>query len=148
MTEQAVPPQQPPAGAPVPPEPEKKSTGKKVLGIVAIIVVALVVGGLKFGLRSWLDRDKTAEAKVGDCVAKLPEVGTGEQKEAPEAKVVDCTSTDAAYKVAGRVENQTEASAKTNDDCRQYVKDDGDYYVYSSIKSGGTGYLLCLTPKA
>ncbi|WP_230688858.1 hypothetical protein [Micromonospora sp. WMMC415] len=84
-------------------EPAKKSGGKKVLGIVGAIVVALVIAGLKFGVGSaiggFFNKDETADAKAGDCIAELPEVTGSEQEEVDGAKVVECTSTDAAYTV-------------------------------------------------
>ncbi|MFC3504385.1 hypothetical protein ACFOOK_25920 [Micromonospora krabiensis] len=141
-----------PAGQPVeqpPAAPEaKKSGGKKALGIVGAILVALVIAGLKFGVASYFDKDATAEAKAGDCIAELPEVTGTEEEEANNAKVVDCTSTDAAYNVVGRVDGQTEAQAKEGAACDQYIKEGEDGYLFYSIEPGKTGYLLCLTKKA
>lgn len=137
--------------APAPAAPPKKSKGKRVLGILAVILVALVVGGLKFGVASLVANaffgDKAKDAKVGDCIAQMPSVAVGEQTEA-DAKVVDCTAGDAAFTVVGRVENQTQAQAKDSTECEQYVKEGEEYSVYYSIPDGGTGYLLCLKPKA
>lgn len=164
MTDQAPPPPATPAspapGAPVPPpvdsatpvpapvpEPpaKKNSPVKKIVSVLVVIVVAAVV---KFGLGAVLGgEDKTAEAKVGDCLAALPEVAEGEEKEAPNAKVVDCTSTEAAYNVVGRVENQTEEQARVSKDCDQYAAEGEEYAMFSAIPTGGTGYILCLKPK-
>ncbi|MET8119142.1 hypothetical protein [Micromonospora sp. NPDC005189] len=139
--------------APQPVEPEaKKSGAKKALGIVGAILAIVVVAGLKFGVASaignYFNKDETAAAKAGDCIAELPEVTGTEQEEVDGAKVVECTSTDAAYNVVGRVDDQTEAQAKADTACNQYLKEDEEGYIFSSIEPGKTGYVLCLTKKA
>ncbi|WP_329107409.1 porin [Micromonospora sp. NBC_01699] len=132
---------------PVPPAPAKKSPIKKIVSVLVVIVVAVAV---KFGVGAVLggEEDKAAEAKVGDCLAALPEVAQGEEKDAPNAKVVECTSTEAAYNVVGRIDNQTEAQAKATTDCEQYAAEGEEYSIYYAIPAGGTGYVLCLKPKA
>jgi hypothetical protein len=137
-----------PVPVPVPTPPAKKSPAKKIVSVLALIAVVVVIGVLKFGVRTLLGgEDKAAEAKVGDCLAALPKVADGEQKSAPNAKVVACTSTEAAYNVVGRIENQTEAQAAASTDCEQYAAAGEEYAMYSAIPPGGTGYLLCLKPK-
>jgi hypothetical protein len=154
VSEQVAPPPAPHAEQPQPavqappPAETKKSGGRKALGIIGLIVAVLVIGGLKFGLKSYLDRDKTADAKVGDCIAELPDVAAGKEEDASGAKVVACTSTDAAYNVVGRVDNQTEAQAKTGDGCEPFIKEDQDGYFFYAVKPGDKGYLLCLTKRA
>ncbi|MFG3703858.1 hypothetical protein ACGF7U_03850 [Micromonospora sp. NPDC047670] len=160
MSEQVAPPPapdaaQPPSAvqAPPPAEPEaKKSGSKKALGIVGAIVAFLVIAGLKFGVGSaignFLDKDETADAKVGDCIAELPEVTGTKEEKVDGAKVVECTSTDAVYNVVGRVDGQTETQARSGEACEQYIKEDQDGYVFYSIEPGKKGYLLCLTKKA
>ncbi|MGQ5260305.1 LppU/SCO3897 family protein [Micromonospora sp. ZYX-F-536] len=159
MSEQVAPPPasdaappQPAVATPPPSEPEaKKSGGKKALGIIGAIVVFLVIAGLKFGIGSaignYLNKDETADAKAGDCIAELPEVTGTEEEEVNGAKVVECTSTDAAYNVVGRVDGQTETQAKAGTACDQYLKEGEEGYLFYSIKPGKTGYLLCLTKK-
>jgi hypothetical protein len=152
--EQAAPPVTPPAEpATSPAAPEtKKSGGRKALGILSAIVVVVVVAGLKFGLataiRGFFDKDPTAEAKAGDCIAELPEVTGTEEEEVDGAKVVDCTSTEAVYTVVGRVDGQTEAQAQSGAGCDPYIKEDQEGYLFYSIEPGKTGYLLCLTKKS
>ncbi|MEU5947412.1 hypothetical protein ABZ793_17845 [Micromonospora sp. NPDC047465] len=159
MSEQVAPPTapdaaQPPSAFQAPPaEPEtKKSGSKKVLGIVGAIVAFLVIAGLKFGVGSaignFLNKDETADAKVGDCIAELPEVTGTKEEKVDGAKVVECTSTDAVYNVVGRVDGQTETQARSGEACEQYIKEDQDGYVFYSIEPGKKGYLLCLTKKA
>lgn len=135
----------PPAGAPAP-EPARKSGRKKVFGIVGAIVAFLVVVGLKIGLGAVLGgTDETAEAKVGDCIAELPTTIGEEMEEVDGAKVVDCASAEATYKVVGRVEDQTEEQLESGEACDQYFQESEKNYIFSNITPGKTGYLLCLT---
>ncbi|WP_309244411.1 LppU/SCO3897 family protein [Micromonospora parastrephiae] len=144
---------QPAAEASQPAEPEAKNSGaKKALGIIGAIVVFLVIAGLKFGIGSaignYLNKDETADAKAGDCIAELPEITGTKEEKVDGAKVVSCTSTDAAYNVVGRVDGQTEAQAKAPTSCEQYLKQGEEGYVFYNIEPGKTGYVLCLTKKA
>ncbi|MFI6238875.1 hypothetical protein ACIBEF_03245 [Micromonospora sp. NPDC050795] len=129
----------------------EKSGAKKVLGIVGAILAVVVIAGLKFGVASaignFFNKDATADAKTGDCIAELPEVTGTEQEEVDGAKVVACTSTDAAYNVVGRVDGQSEAQAKADTACTQFFKEGQEGYIFSSIEPGKTGYVLCLTKK-
>ncbi|MFI6779796.1 hypothetical protein [Micromonospora sp. NPDC050276] len=148
-TPQAAAPQQaePPAAEPK----AEKSGAKKALGIVGAILAVVVIAGLKFGVASaignYFNKDETASAKTGDCIAELPEITGTEQEEVDGAKVVECTSTDAAYNVVGRVDGQSEAQAKADTTCTQYFKEGEEGYIFSSIEPGKTGYVLCLTKK-
>ncbi|MEV1145008.1 hypothetical protein [Micromonospora sp. NPDC049799] len=160
MSEQVAPPPaadaaqpQPGVQAPPPVEPPAKKSGRgKALGIIGAIVAFLVIAGLKFGLGTAignvLNKDETAEAKAGDCIAELPEVTGTEEEKVDGAKVVECTSTDAAYTVVGRADGQTAAQARTGEACEQYFTEGQDGYVFSSVEPGKTGYVLCLTKKA
>ncbi|WP_327032853.1 hypothetical protein [Micromonospora ureilytica] len=129
----------------------EKSGSKKALGIIGAILAIVVIAGLKFGVASaignFFNKDETADAKTGDCIAELPEVTGTEQEEVDGAKVVECTSTDAAYNVVGRVDGQSEAQAKADTTCTQYFKEGEEGYIFSSIEPGKTGYVLCLTKK-
>ncbi|WP_027659283.1 LppU/SCO3897 family protein [Salinispora fenicalii] len=162
MPEQVVPPAHPdvpqPAGAQQPtdvpqadapvqaPEPARKSGRKKVLGIVGAIITFLVVAGLKFGLGAVLGgSDETAEAKAGDCIAELPTTISDELEEVDGGKVVDCASAEATYKVVGRVDDQTEEQAESGEACDQFFQENEEYFIFSNIVPGKTGYLLCLT---
>ncbi|MEH0819000.1 MULTISPECIES: LppU/SCO3897 family protein [unclassified Micromonospora] len=139
-----------PAASPV--EPAAKGSGGRALAVIGAVGVFLVVAGLKFGLGTaigtFFNKDETAEAKAGDCIAELPTVTGTEQRSVSGAEVVKCTSTEAVYTVVGRVEDQTEAQAKTGQACEPYIKPDQDGYLFYNIAPGGKGYLLCLTRKA
>ncbi|WP_328650946.1 hypothetical protein OG598_22485 [Micromonospora sp. NBC_00330] len=144
--------QQPATETPPATEPKaEKSGAKKAIGIVGAILAVVVIAGLKFGVASaignYFNKDETAAAKTGDCIAELPEVTGTEQEEVDGAKVVECTSTDAAYNVVGRVDGQSEAQAKADTTCTQFFKEGQEGYIFSSIEPGKTGYVLCLTKK-
>lgn len=137
---------------PAPEQPAKKRGPGRTIAKIAIgLLVVLVIAGLKFGVAKGISEaffgDKAADAKVGDCIAEMPSVAVGEQKDA-DAKIVPCTSGDAAYTVVGRVNDQTEAQAQQAKGCEQYFKEGEEFSVYSSIPRGGKGYLLCLRAKA
>jgi hypothetical protein len=142
---QPVPGAEPAQFSPFPTDPPKKSAKARVLSVLGIIVVVIIVGALKLGIGGLFNKDEAKEAKVGDCVAAQGKVPTEEGKSSEaEAKVVDCTSTDAAYTVVGRVNGETDTQSKS---CDQYFTDEkADYFVYSS--TSGDGYLLCLQSKA
>ncbi|MFF0150435.1 hypothetical protein [Micromonospora sp. NPDC005203] len=134
-------------------EPEVKKFGAmKVLGIVGAILAVAVVAGLKFGVVSAIgnviNKDETAAARAGDCIAKLPEVTGTKEEKVTDARIVGCTSTEAVYNVVGRVDDQTQAQARAGTACEQYFKPDEEGYIYSTILPGKTGYVLCLTKKA
>lgn len=145
-------PAQPAVQTPPPAEPEGKSGGKKALGVIGAIVIFLVIAGLKFGLGTaignFVNKDETADAKAGDCIAELPEIKGDKEEKVDGAKVVECTSTDAAYNVVGRIDGQTETQAKSETTCNEFFKEGQEGYVFYSIESGKKGYVLCLTKKA
>ncbi|MFI6075840.1 hypothetical protein ACIA5C_30240 [Actinoplanes sp. NPDC051343] len=127
-----------------PTEKPKKSMKGRLLSILGVVVLVIVGIAVKAGIGSALHPDKAKEAKVGDCVAAQGKVPTEEGKTSEaDAKVVDCTSTDAAYSVVGRVNGESNTNSKS---CDQYFTDEkADYFVYSS--TSGSGYLLCLKAK-
>jgi hypothetical protein len=122
-----------------PAEPKKKSAfGRIALRIVGAIVVFVIIAVAReafFG-------DKAKDAAVGDCVASSEDVKVDEETEA-DAKVVDCSSADAAFTVVGRVDGESNTSSKS---CEKFFKENEEYFVYGS--TAGKGYLLCLRPKA
>lgn len=118
-----------------------------VLGTVAVLVGLGVFLLLRYDVVGRLvAADPTADARVGDCLAPLPEVAEGGQRQA-QARLVACASPDAAYDVVGRLDGLTAAQAGEHNRCEPFVAEGGTYYTYRSIPSGGTGYLLCLRPR-
>lgn len=127
-----------PYGAP-PVEPRKKSlAGKLLLRILASVVVIVVI----LVVRTFVFGDKATDAAVGDCIASSADVRVDEETEA-DAKVVDCSSSEAAFTVVGRVEGESDIKSKS---CEKFFQENEEYYVYGSVANGG--YLLCLTPRS
>jgi hypothetical protein len=125
------------------PAPEKKKSNVvKIVGVVGAIVLALCIAGGAFAVRNILNSDNAKQAQTGDCIGNVPEVAEGQNKEANDAKVVDCASSDALYKVEGRLEDKTEAQAKEDSVCAAFPKADS---WYMAIPPGGKGYVLCLS---
>jgi hypothetical protein len=126
-----------PAAAPS----EKKKGGiVKIVGAVVAIILALCIAGVILAIRGF-GGDPTKDAKAGDCLGELPAVAVGQKAQVTSAKVVACSDPAATYKVAGRVENATEAQASNQSVCAAYPQIAS---WYSSIPSGGKGYVLCL----
>lgn len=147
----------PPAdGGPEDDEPEDDEAGRwhpllrvlTALGVVAVLVGALVVLGLRYDVAGrLLVPDRTATARVGDCLARLPDVAEGGQQRAATARIVGCSSPEAAYDVVGRLDGQTAEQAHDSRRCEPFVTAGGTYFTYSSLPEDGTGYLLCLVPR-
>jgi len=124
----------PPYGGPAatPPAPNKMRRRR----IVALIVfVVVVVGIVLAALVS--NRGNPDSAKVNDCVTK-PENNS--------IKVVDCSKSTAAYRVAGKVENKTQVDVSLNsaEICKPFPTATSAYW---KGKIGKPGYVLCLAPK-
>jgi hypothetical protein len=124
--------------------PAKKKRGLLAGAIIAVIVLILlaVVGVL---LYQKVYADPTKDAVAGTCLADLPIVAVGEDKEATKARIVECTDSAATHQVEARVNNQTEAQAKSPDVCKDFPD---STFIYRAVPGGGTGYVLCLKPLA
>ncbi|WP_433267821.1 LppU/SCO3897 family protein [Actinosynnema sp. CS-041913] len=118
----------PPGGFPppqdFPPPPKKKtSTGAKALiGVVVLGIAAIVVIGMIAGAGS------PGRANAGDCI-KVNSASVGKA----DVDTVDCSSPEAAFKVAVNLDSSTSACPS------------GDYFEYSD--RGGrrsNGFKLCL----
>ncbi|GAA3296937.1 hypothetical protein Dvina_25325 [Dactylosporangium vinaceum] len=124
-------PPQAPLAAPgqAPAAPAKK--GIKVPRLVISIVVLIVLAGVGW----YLSRDDALNAKTGDCL---------HQKGANDLAIVKCDSSDANFKVLGRVEDKTESETNADDICAQW---DATTATYWEGKSGQKGTVLCLQAK-
>ena len=123
-------PQQQGAPAPLPPQagPGKRA-GKKAIRIVGIIVVAVIVGLVKFGAGWFLTRDDAETTSVGSC---MHNDGTDSK---PDLKDVDCSSSSAQYKVVQKFDGSSDENK-----C-QAVKDATISYIQYG---GGHDVVLCL----
>ncbi|MBN0043284.1 hypothetical protein JS756_04055 [Streptomyces actuosus] len=118
-----------PAGAPVPPQGgTAKRAGKKVARIAGIIVVAVIIAAIKFGIADWLTESDAHATSVGAC---MHNAGT-ESK--PDLKEVDCSSSKAQFKVV-------EKFADTTDDSKCEAVQEA---TISYIESGSDDVVLCL----
>ncbi|WP_112247351.1 LppU/SCO3897 family protein [Kribbella monticola] len=94
-----------------------------VLGfLLPIAFIALLIYG---------NQGSPSSASAGDCVQNKGTVSK------PDVKVVDCSSSDAEYKVLGKLSNST-----NSDDCEKF---DG-YTVAYTEQNGSSKYTLCLAP--
>ncbi|MFJ8199048.1 hypothetical protein [Streptomyces sp. NPDC096152] len=118
-------------GAPVPPPPPSagKRAGKKALRIVGLIVVAVIIGLIKFGAGWFFTRDDAETTSVGSCMHN-----DGSYSK-PDLQDVDCSSSGAQYKVVQKFDNSTDESQ-----CKT-VTDSTIYYVQSG---SGHDVVLCL----
>jgi hypothetical protein len=122
-------------GPPGPPPQQDPYGGKKAYYTIRnLLLIALAIGAL-WGLRvgwEWLFQSDAKAVEVGDCVKKT---GSGTDV---DVDAVDCSSTDAQYRVA-QVHNNSDMS----------VCDPAKYSAYQQTSSGGrrrsrSSVVLCL----
>ncbi|MER6121180.1 hypothetical protein ABT173_00460 [Streptomyces sp. NPDC001795] len=118
------------APAPVPPQagPGKRAS-KKAVRIIGAIVIAVIVGVIKFGAGWFLTRDDAETTSVGAC---MHNDGTDNNA---KLKEVDCSSGDAQYKVVQKFDGSSDENK-----C-QDVKAATIAYIQSG---GGHDVVLCL----
>jgi hypothetical protein len=124
-----------------------------LFGVLGVIVALCVAAGIRVAIGGGLDAlgfgDNTAEAQAGDCIADLEAPPEGETVEASGARVVDCSSADAKFRVVGRVENKTEAEFNADNAGDLKICADAGFEAeaeFWSGREGGSGYILCLGP--
>lgn len=122
-----------------------------LVGAAVIVVAVLLLGLGAVLLPKMFGGDGVARAKAGDCIASLTAPAKGEVADAPDARIVDCATSDAKFTVIGRVENQSEAqfnadSTGTLKICADAGHKDAEYMFWSATE-GGSGYVLCLIAK-
>ncbi|WP_436523736.1 LppU/SCO3897 family protein [Actinoplanes sp. HUAS TT8] len=134
----------PPPSPVEPTVPKKGGAGKKALSILGVIVVALVIFGAKYALRSALSSDPTADAKVGDCISVSEKLSDKETE--TEADVVDCSDSKAKFQVVGRVAGVDDVNSTACDTF--FTEADKDPAILSSPSGADDKYLLCVKAKA
>ncbi|MEV6299439.1 hypothetical protein AB0M02_08545 [Actinoplanes sp. NPDC051861] len=124
---------------PVQPEaPKKKGWVKRILGIVVTVIVVVLI---KSFLGSALAKDPTENAKAGDCISI-----SGEMTETAgevDAKIVECTASDAKFTVLERVNGVKDVNSTACDPTFEAKLKEGDE-GYAIAMPEGDGYLLCL----
>ncbi|BEL09838.1 hypothetical protein Q0Z83_080290 [Actinoplanes sichuanensis] len=133
-------------GFPPPPFPgtegkKKSKLGRKILGIVGAIIVAVIFIFIKVGIRDVLTEDPTKDAKAGSCLGVSQEVK--ETTTQVDAEIVDCSSADAKYTVLGRVEGIKDENSPACDDIINNGLKEGEAGAVIASQEGA-GYLLCL----
>ncbi|WP_406105382.1 hypothetical protein OG698_24210 [Streptomyces sp. NBC_01003] len=112
-------------GAPIPPGRPAGGGKKKALRIVALIVVAIALYGVKW----YLGQSDAETTAVGSC---LHNNGT---TSSPDLKDVDCSSSDSEYKVIEKFDGTSDV-----DKCNSVQGTEVSYY-----QSGGShDVVLCL----
>ncbi|MEU0055093.1 hypothetical protein [Streptomyces sp. NPDC006334] len=120
----------PDQGAPLPPPAPQNKAGKKVARVLGFIVVAVVIGVVKWGIGWWATSTDAETTSVGAC---LHNEGN---ESSPDLNEVDCSSSDAQFKVVEKFDG-------TSDDkkCESVTKDWTISYIQSG---GGHDVVLCL----
>ncbi|WP_433002147.1 LppU/SCO3897 family protein [Kribbella sp. CA-294648] len=116
---------EPAPGAPGRPMNPGKPLFKRPVALGLLIPIAV------FGLIVFSNLNKASSADVGSCVYNK---GTSAK---PNVKVVDCTSSDAKYKVVGKIPGVADSSA-----CARYEESTVSY----TDERGSSKYTLCLAP--
>ncbi|MCT2589233.1 hypothetical protein LHJ74_04675 [Streptomyces sp. N2-109] len=105
-----------------PPAPTGTSKVKKIFVGIAVVAAIAIGAGM------WISgQDDADQAKKGDCV-----VNKGSNFK-PDVEVVDCTSSEAEYKVAEKHDGQGEC-------------DRTKFSEYSETKGSDVLFTLCLAP--
>ncbi|MEU3981547.1 hypothetical protein AB0F77_15805 [Streptomyces sp. NPDC026672] len=133
-----VPPQQPYApfpnqgapGAPVPPPAPARRGSKKALRILGVIVVAVIIGLVKFGAGWFFTRDDAETTSVGSCMHNKGSYSS------PDLNEVDCSSGDAQYKVVQKFDGSTDTNKceTVSDATISYVQYGGGHDVVLCLK--------------
>ncbi|MEU8590560.1 hypothetical protein AB0C59_26690 [Streptomyces sp. NPDC048664] len=97
-----------PAPAPVPPQ-KKSKKALRVIGSILVVAIVLVVKfGIGFGLRWWADETDAETTSVGSCMHN-----DGTESNA-DLKEVDCSSSQAQYKVVEKFDDTSDDSKCQN----------------------------------
>jgi hypothetical protein len=129
----------------VAPAPPRRKTGKTIAIVIAAVLLLCCCGGgavlaVKPDVVSGFFKDiveavesNVANAKVGDCVNTFTAV--------EDARVVDCTSAEAANRVVGVLADKTETEFNADSACNAYPTTE---YVIWIGRKGGRGNVWCL----
>jgi hypothetical protein len=123
-----------------PPEAEPRPNRSRLVKLVTISAVglALVLALSAYAIVQYIS-GSVADAKVGSCIAGASAPKEGQESEAGKAKVVDCGSTGASFKVVARFEKKKLSEADAA--CQGHPEAP---FVFTAIPNGGTGVVLCL----
>lgn len=122
-------------GGPMPPvgPPASRPAGAKIKSIVGVVgaiglVIVVILGFMA-------SRKSPDSAKAGDCVAR---------DGSNSVKKVACTDPDAAFKVLGKVDKQSETAFRISSEriCKPF---NGTTSAFWKGEQGKDGYVLCLS---
>jgi hypothetical protein len=129
----------PPAGYQPPPAPKKRGRTRLIISLVSVVVVVVAVIVTLITSRS-----NPSHANVGDCLKGSAITSTTAQ-DASDVKIVDCASSDAKYKVVGKVDNKTKAEfTSSQNPCTAFPSATSALWGQTN---GDKGYILCLAEK-
>lgn len=118
----------------VPPQGTPSKGREKIVRKIVLAVLLFLVAGIM--IMAWNAQKSSPDAATtGDCVSR----------DGDDVKVVSCTDASAAYKVVGRVENQTQIQFSINSGkiCGRFPDAKSGYW---KGETGKPGYVLCLAP--
>jgi hypothetical protein len=131
---------EPAAAGQTPPEAAPRSNRSRLVRLVTIGVVGLAAA---LALSAYAVVQYVSggvdKAKVGACIAGASAPKEGQEAEAGKAKVVDCGSAGASFKVVARFEKKKLSEADAA--CQGHPEAP---FVFTAIPNGGTGVVLCL----
>lgn len=131
---------EPPAAGLTPPEAGPRRNRSRLVKLVTVGAIGLAVA---LALSAYAVVQYVSggvdNAKVGACIAGASAPKEGQEAEAGKAKVVDCGSASASFKVVARFEKKKLSEADAA--CRTHPEAP---FVFTAIPNGGTGVVLCL----
>ncbi len=135
-----------PVPAPATPAPAESTASPRkkwrvLAGVVFGLLVLVLLAAIGWVVYQRLYADPTRNAVAGNCLADLPVVAVGEDREVTSARVVECGDATATHIVEARINDKTEAEAKNQEVCKAFPD---TTFIYRAVPQGGTGYVLCL----
>jgi hypothetical protein len=124
-----------------PPAPPRKKKRGLLVGAIFGLIVVILLAAIGVLVYQRYFADPTRWAVAGECLADLPVVAVGEDKEVSRARMVPCTDPAATHVVEARINDKTEAQAKDPEVCAAFPT---STFIYRVVPPGGTGYVLCL----
>jgi hypothetical protein len=134
--------QQPFGAVPGAPPARRRGPLKIILAIAGVVLLLCCIGGVVLAVRGGSDifGGSPGNAKAGDCLSGKSIDERSDRFQEADLEVVECTETDAKYKVVGRVDNKTQAQA-TDEVCQPFAEAE---LIYWQGRAGEEGTVLCL----
>jgi hypothetical protein len=122
--------------------PPARSGGKLkiILAVVGALLLLCCVGGVALAVQSDIFGGGAGSADVGDCLAGKGIDSGNDRFQKADLEVVECSDSEARYKVVGKVENKTQTEA-VDAVCEPFT---GAELIYWEGRQGEEGTVLCL----